>query len=141
MKHFEILQHNEMIIILFLVLVLRTRFTLVKYICITEKRFLKKVFNLAWNAEHLVNNNHFLCFGLFIYLSLLLRFLGLLKCSAWGQDNSYRGRGPNITRHNYCWFTRIAHSFYQEYKNVYITSYTYINSWREHEKVHDIIIS
>ena len=141
MKHFETLQHNEMIIILFLVLVLKTRFTLVKYICVTEKRFLKKVFNLALNAEHLVNNNHFLCFGLFIYLSLLLRFLGLLKCSAWGQDNSYRGRGPNITRHNYCWFTRIAHSFYQEYKNVYITSYTYINSWREHEKVHDIIIS
>ena len=130
-----------MIIILFLVLVLKTRFTLVKYICFTEKRFLKKVFNLALNAEHLVNNNNFLCFGLFIYLSLLLRFLGLLKCSAWGQDNSYRGRGPNITRHNYCWFTRIAHSFYQEYKNVYITSYTYINSWREHEKVHDIIIS
>ena len=139
--HWNILRLNEMIIILFLVLVLKTRFTLVKYICFTEKRFLKKVFNLALNAEHLVNNNHFLCFGLFIYLSLLLRFLGLLKCSAWGQDNSYRGRGPNITRHNYCWFTRIAHSFYQEYKNVYITSYTYINSWREHEKVHDIIIS
>ena len=133
--------YNEKIIILFIVLVLKTRFTLGKYICFTEKRFLKTVFNLALNAEHLVNNNHFLCFGLFIYLSLLLRFLGLLKCSAWGQDNSYRGRGPNITRHNYCWFTRIAHSFYQEYKNVYITSYTYINSWREHEKVHDIIIS
>ena len=71
-----------MIIILFLVLVLKTRFALVKYICFTEKRFLKTVFNLALNAEHLVNNNHFLCFGLFIYLSLLLRFLGLLKCSA-----------------------------------------------------------
>ena len=68
-------------------------------------------------------------------------YASLIEYNAWGQDNSYRGRGPNITRHNYCWFTRIAHSFYQEYKNVYITSYTYINSWREHEKVHDIIIS
>ena len=28
--------------------------------------------------------------------------------SSRGQDNSYRGRGPNITRHNYGWFTRIA---------------------------------